>query len=521
MHSARKKNGGGRGRLKGATWRMYLLIVVLGLLVAGVIGYGLYICYQMKSVYRPLATGAMGIKLEVTTAHLRLHDQDLNEMNHTDMRAIWSHFGKADQYIRAMLGEEEGAGGIGIAPGGDQLRRKLTKLRETLDNLQSAARQEFQPDAAHEAGTAIDRRFNTAFSLFLHQIDDIHADLFEIMDRDIHNLRLMQMALIGICLALFLFVGLVFHRFNKQLAMDLTDLREMRKSLEREVAERKKAEESLRNSHDMLEQKVKERTFKLNEANEKLTREIQEREKYEEQLRESRKQLKDLSSRLMESGEGLRKEIAKNLHDSLGQMLSAVKYSVENALSQNSGNRETDEQSLAKIVPMIQTAIEEVRRISMELRPSILDDLGILATIGWFCREFESVYSTIAVEKNIDVEEDDLPENMKIVIYRILQEAMNNVAKHSKAESVTIGLKHMDGSIVLSIADDGQGFDPRIMQPKSVSIKGLGLASMRERAEFSGGVFSVQSAPGQGTTVEALWSKEAVERFIPSGAEVQ
>ena len=519
MNSARRKNGGNRRRLKNGQWPMYLLIVAVGLVVTGIVGYGLFIGLQMHEVYGPLVAEVMGIKLEVATAHLRLHDQSLDAANNADAKQIWGHFDKADRYIQTMLNGGASIKGRMAPVERGALRQKLMELKETLKTLESNAREEFQKVKSGESARAIDHRFNTNFLNFLQQANDMHGEVHKLVVDDMRDFRSAQTVLVVICLLLFFSIGMAFHRFNRRLAKDFMNLQEMQKSLETEITERKRAEESLRDSHNVLEHKVKERTYKLNEANEKLTKEIQEREKYEEKLRESQKQLKDLSSRLLEAEEGLRKEIAKNLHDSLGQMLSAVKYSVENAFSQTTICRETNEQSLAKIVPMIQTAMEEVRRISMELRPSILDDLGILATIGWFCREFESVYSTIAVEKEIDIEEYDLPENMKIVVYRILQEAMNNVAKHSQAESVRISLKNVDGAIVLSIADDGQGFDPQIMQSKAAAMKGLGLASMRERAEFSGGVFSVASAPGMGTTIEASWSEEAIERFMPTGSE--
>ena len=135
----------------------------------------------------------------------------------------------------------------------------------------------------------------------------------------------------------------------------------------------------------------------------------------------------------------------------------------------------------------------------MDLRPSVLDDLGILATIGWFTREFQKVYSHISVEKQISVEENEIPDSLKTVLFRVLQEAMNNAAKHSKADLARLILRKTVDKIELSFEDNGEGFNIES------STKGLGLTSMRERTELSGGSFAIESTPGKGTTIKAYW----------------
>ncbi len=149
--------------------------------------------------------------------------------------------------------------------------------------------------------------------------------------------------------------------------------------------------------------------------------------------------------------------------------------------------------------------MEEARRIQMGLRPSMLDDLGILPTIGWFCRQFESTYSDIQIIKEIDIRENEVPDNLKTVIFRVLQEALNNIAKHSKAKEVRLVLRGADRAIQLSIRDNGQGFDPSEVDHLKGTSRGLGLESMTERVELSGGVFSVESSKGAGTLVWASW----------------
>jgi signal transduction histidine kinase len=157
------------------------------------------------------------------------------------------------------------------------------------------------------------------------------------------------------------------------------------------------------------------------------------------------------------------------------------------------------------VIPVIQNGVEEVRRICMDLRPSILDDLGILATISWFSREFQVIYSDIRIEQEIDLEEGDVPEALKIVIYRVLQEALNNIAKHSKATLVRLCLTKSGDAIELRVDDNGLGFNLADELAKDIPRRGLGLASMKERTETSGGSFSVTSVPGTGSSLRASW----------------
>jgi len=236
-------------------------------------------------------------------------------------------------------------------------------------------------------------------------------------------------------------------------------------------------------------------------------RDITERKLAQEALQQSEEQLRYLSSQLLSAEEKERKRIARELHDGIGQSLTAIKFRVENMLQQmDRGKAKRIAGPLETIIPLIQQSIEESRRIQMDLRPSILDDLGILATLSWFCREFQITYSRISIEKLIDINEDEVPDSLKTVIYRISQEALNNVAKHSKADLVHLALRKSDGKIELAIRDNGQGFDLNQLLPREGSERGLGLTSMRERTELSGGSFEIESVPGRGTTIRAQWS---------------
>ena len=270
--------------------------------------------------------------------------------------------------------------------------------------------------------------------------------------------------------------------------------------------QRVQSENALRTAHDDLELRVEKRTAELARANEKLQLEIEERERAEEELRNSDKELRLLSAQLLTAQEDERRRISRELHDTIGQSLSAVKFTVENVLQEIGEEGSGKEvRTLESAVHMVQGAVEEVRRIQKNLRPPTLDDLGLLATISWFCREFEEVYSDIRVVREVDLEEENVPDPLKIVIYRVMQEALNNVAKHSRTQAVHLALRQKEGRIEMEIRDKGVGFDPKEVFSRTDSERGFGLFSMKERTELSEGRFSVEAASGTGTTILASW----------------
>ncbi len=235
---------------------------------------------------------------------------------------------------------------------------------------------------------------------------------------------------------------------------------------------------------------------------------ISRQKRIERQLRRSENELRLLSDQLMSAQESERKRIASELHDGIGQSLGAIKFRVESVM-RGLGQGQTGDggrAQLQEVIRKIQGSIEEVRRISMDLRPSMLDDLGIVATLEWFCREYQETWPGIELRKAVTVSEADLDDSLKVVIFRILQEALNNISKHARATRVKIALKaHQDG-LRLRIRDNGRGFDTDKAHRLNA---GLGLMSMRERAEVSGGVFDVRSTPGKGTLIEVLWAPSA------------
>ena len=248
----------------------------------------------------------------------------------------------------------------------------------------------------------------------------------------------------------------------------------------------------------------------LNARIRSLAYDINYRKDAEQSLLESEHAKRMLAAQVMSAQEKERKRIASELHDGIGQTLSAIKFYVENAIRNlNEHTIENSAQMFGNVIPKLQDAIEEVRRISMDLRPSLLADIGTLATLSWFCRQFQTIYESMRIELRLDIKEGDIPAPLKVAIFRIVQEAMNNCAKYSGANCIHISLINNGKEIELAVEDDGKGFDyAEVCARVKTMGGGMGLVSMRERAEFSGGLFSIESAAGRGTSMRVVWPSQ-------------
>lgn len=251
--------------------------------------------------------------------------------------------------------------------------------------------------------------------------------------------------------------------------------------------------------NEELERRVIDRTIELVATNRELEEQIEERRREQVQLESSYGLLRELASRLQAVREEERARIARELHDELGQALTAFRYdlsSLANHMPKANANLRTQTKAM---LDRIDATIQLVRRIATELRPGMLDDLGLAAAIEWQAQEF-SQRTGIRLDIKLPEMEVNPDRERATAIFRVFQETLTNITRHSKATHVQVQLDTVDDSMRLQVRDNGVGFEQAKVQAK----RSLGLLGMQERAEILGGRFQVESAVGKGTTVTMI-----------------
>lgn len=242
-------------------------------------------------------------------------------------------------------------------------------------------------------------------------------------------------------------------------------------------------------THDFIDQGSAVRLVLANNVTEKYIA--------DERLKESYESIRELSEHLQKIREEERSHIAREIHDELGQLLTVLKMDVSWLNKKvDTSNAPAIKEKFTDLLQMLDTTVKTVRRIASELRPTLLDDLGLVAAMEWHLEEFEK-RSGIQKQFESAVADSQIVDSVKIGLFRILQESLTNVARHSQADVVKVSFEQKNGHLLLQIADNGKGFDIN-----KTTSKTLGLLGMRERTKMMGGEYHIISKPGQGTTVE-------------------
>ena len=217
-------------------------------------------------------------------------------------------------------------------------------------------------------------------------------------------------------------------------------------------------------------------------------------------LEERNKERKLLLEKIITAQEDERKRVARELHDMVGQALTGLSLTLGSAEAEVGRDPDRMRERLEALRATTSAAIEDVRRLIADLRPSVLDDLGLIQALGWYVENYleKAGIETVAATSGSDV---DVPAHLQTALFRVLQEAITNIIKHSQAQNVSIRLDFAESTISGEVRDDGVGFDFEEVQGEELALRGVGLLGMEERINLLGGSFEVSSRPGEGTVV--------------------
>lgn len=227
-----------------------------------------------------------------------------------------------------------------------------------------------------------------------------------------------------------------------------------------------------------------------------ISRDITDRKEMERNLRESRTQLRELSAYLQTVREEERSRISRELHDELGQSLTAIQLGL-GSLKERHGDRTAWNETLSELQHLTGQTVKAMQLLASDLRPPVLDDLGLQAAIEWQLKDFTR-RSGVPHELHLPQTPFLCDADASTALFRIVQEALTNVSRHSQATRVTVTLQAGQAGIRLSVADNGRGMDEQL----AVAPSSLGLIGMRERTLMLGGRLFITSSPGSGTTVD-------------------
>ncbi len=239
-------------------------------------------------------------------------------------------------------------------------------------------------------------------------------------------------------------------------------------------------------------------------AGQVIIRDITARKLYEEELKNSREQLRSLSAHLQEARETERTRVAREIHDELGQYLTGLKMDISMLKDiaeelENGENKKLLFEKIESASELLNTTVHSVRKLSTDLRPAVLDNLGLLAAIEWQAEEFQNRMG-IECSCFLTVDELSLPPDHATAVFRIFQESLTNIAKHSQASRVSIELREEDKSYILEIKDNGKG----ISEEDKNKVNSFGLLGIQERTHLFGGSVVISGNDGKGTTVSVI-----------------
>lgn len=349
-----------------------------------------------------------------------------------------------------------------------ELRTHAEAIKALLIQFKMMARERLQEPEKGAIGSALDQQFDGIFKKILGR-----ATVLEniIETKKIRNQSKSRHLLLGI---LFAWISVVIAATAGLFSGELRR-RSAEKALHEVNEQLLSQAEELKGHREYLEELVDKRTCKL---------------------WESEKQLRQLYAQLMTAQETERRRISRELHDELGQALNVMKLRLQFIGGKLRGDQGAIKEDCENLIGHAGQVIENVRRLSRDLSPSVLEDLGLTAALQWLMK-----HSALNITSDIIDIDHLFSQDSQIMVYRIIQEALTNISKHAGAENVLIVIQRHEENLFFSVEDDGKGFDLIKVTMMDAAEKGLGLATMNERVKMLGGVFDLWSQEGIGTRI--------------------
>jgi signal transduction histidine kinase len=420
------------------------------LMVIGIVGFSFQKGLEMITVYAPLLNADTEVKLNVSVAHM-LVEEILAGDTTKSMEDVEAALDRAGKNAQAMLDGGEYVEQVIVPLEDMEIRGMMKKVIQELKEFRAIAEHRLSNRESSLTGSPIDYRYDKVYLTFTGNADQIKFRLMELISEDLKYFKATQYILMIVCVIIFVGICIALYRF-----------------------------EYFRNRVVRA----------LHRSNENLEMEIEEHIATEGRLIKSKEQLRGLSNQLQTVREEEKAHIAREVHDELGQTLTALKMELGCLNHDLDSVPAIAQQRIGGMNKLIDSTIESVQRIATELRPQILDVLGLGEAMRWETLEFEKRTGIQCQVQWSPITE--LNREIKITVFRIFQEAMTNISRHSDAKNVTVNLQVDALQVVLEVHDNGKG----IATDEIFNESSLGLLGIRERVYFLNGRFDITGNEG-------------------------
>jgi signal transduction histidine kinase len=456
----------------------------------------------------------MDVQIHTATFHLWF-EQVLAGDTAVDMVEVWEDYDRADALVDVLLFGGESEHGLIPEPlNAPGLKVQAEGLKSLLSSFKTLALARMREPGKAGIGSDIDHRFDKVFEQVLTNAAGLELIVQDEQARIRREGRRLFWGILSAWTAIVLVSAFgLLSRERRRKASEEALLSAHEQLLSQS--------EELKHHREHLTEQVELRTRELTSANKSLELEIVGHRRTEDALKDSQKQLRQLSSRLLSAQEEERKKISRELHDELGQSLTLMKFrlrSVEKQLREDQGALKEE---AGNILLYLNTVIEDVRRLSKDLCPFILEDLGLTRALQWLVDNFSKNNPDIGLTLDLPDMDGLFPQDAQTSIYRILQEALTNMVKHSGAGKGSVGVRKEAGVVSFSIEDDGKGFSVKDVKSQDAAERGLGLASMEERVRMLGGSLALWSEPGKGTRISFSIPADGTDRSEAYGEDAR